>query len=114
MTNKNPFLVLGEIPTQKNVKVTGLIVTNAAKHIDLGATEYAKKPGTSKYYKDKLKLVLSSFIHLRKYISSGGTTAESKSIPLMLVKGLEGGSLVEDDWLAIRKISSIDVPNKDA
>lgn len=50
-------------------------------------------------------------------MSSGGgdTTAELKSIPLMLVEGLEGESftlsLVDDDWLVIRKISSIDIPN---
>ncbi|KAI8639748.1 hypothetical protein BD408DRAFT_471318 [Parasitella parasitica] len=96
-------------------KIDLRVTTNAAKHIDLSAAEYAKKPGTSKYYKDKLKLVLSGFIHLRKYISSNDTTAELKSVPLMLVEGLEGESfilsLVDDDWLAIQKINAIDVPN---
>ncbi|KAL7312974.1 hypothetical protein PS15m_008677 [Mucor circinelloides] len=51
-----------------NCKIDLRVTTNAAKHIDLSAAEYAKKPGTSKYYKDKLKLVLSGFLHLRKYI----------------------------------------------
>lgn len=98
-----------------NCKIDLRVTTNAAKHIDLSAAEYAKKPDTSKYYKDKLKLVLSGFIHLRKYISNNDTTAELKSVPLMLVEGLEGVSfflsLVDDEWLAIQKINAIDIPN---
>ncbi|KAG1504754.1 hypothetical protein G6F47_001288 [Rhizopus delemar] len=98
-----------------NCKIDLRVTTNATKHIDLSAAEYAKKPGTSKYYTDKLKLVLSGFIHLRKYISSNDTTAELKSVPLILVEGLEGESfvlfIVDNDWLAIQKIENIDVPN---
>ncbi|KAG1382517.1 hypothetical protein G6F61_002186 [Rhizopus arrhizus] len=98
-----------------NCKIDLRVTTNTAKHIDLSAAEYAKKPNTSKHYTDKLKLVLSGFIHLRKYISSNNTTAELKSVPLMLVEGLEGESfilfLVDDGWLAIQKIDDTDIPN---
>ncbi|KAG1149794.1 hypothetical protein G6F37_004532 [Rhizopus arrhizus] len=98
-----------------NCKIDLRVTTNTAKHIDLSAAEYAKRPVTSKYYTNKLKLVLSGFIHLRKYISSNNTTAELKSVPLMLVEGLEGESfilfLVDDGWLAIQKIDDTDVPN---
>ena len=90
------------------------IATNSVRHIDVSVAEYANKPGISKYYKDKLKLALSGLIHLKKYVSSNNTTAELKSIPLILVEGLEGVSfmsfLVDNDWLALQKIDAIDVP----
>jgi hypothetical protein len=91
------------------------ITKNATKQTDLSAVEYAKKTGCSKYYKDKPKLVLSGFIHLRKRISSNDITAELGAVPLMLVEDLEGKplklSLVDDDWPAIHKADAIDVLN---
>lgn len=90
------------------------IATNSVRHIDVSAAEYANKPGISKYYKDKLKLALSGLIHLKKHVSSNNTTAELKSVPLILVEGLEGVSfmsfLVDNDWLTLQKIDAIDVP----
>lgn len=88
---------------------------NTAKHIDLGATEYAKMPSISKCYTDKFKLVLFSFIRLRQYILSKDTKTELKSVSLMLIEGLKVESfipsLVGDDWLAIQKINDTDIPS---
>lgn len=99
-----------------NCKIDLRITKNAAKHIDLSsAVEYTKRPGTSKYYNDKPKLVLSGFIHLRKRISSNNTTAELRSVSLMVVEDHESEplklSLVDDDWPAIHKTNAIDVLN---
>lgn len=95
-------------------KIDLRVVKNSARRIDVSVAECANKPGILKYYKDKLKLALSGLIHLKKYVSSNNTTAELKSVPLMLVEGLEGVSfmlfLVDNDWLALQKIDAIDVP----
>ncbi|EPB92489.1 hypothetical protein HMPREF1544_00502 [Mucor circinelloides 1006PhL] len=53
-----------------NCKFDLRITTNAAKHINPSAADYAKKPDISKYYIDEPKLVLSGYIRLRKYTSS--------------------------------------------
>lgn len=95
-------------------KIDLRVATNSVRHIDVSVAECANKPGIFKYYKDKLKLTLPGLIHLKKYVSSNNITAELKSVPLMLVEGLESGSfmlfLVDNDWLALQKIDAIDVP----
>lgn len=72
-------------------------------------------PSISKYYTDKFKLVLFSFIRLRQYILSKDTKTELKSVSLMLIEGLKVESfipsLVGDDWLAIQKINDTDIPS---
>ncbi|KAG2236871.1 hypothetical protein INT48_002684 [Thamnidium elegans] len=58
--------------------------------VDLSVVEYAKITSYNKYYKDKVKAVLSSTIYFRNY--------------------QKNDSNADRNWFAVDKIADVDVP----
>ncbi|CEG79104.1 hypothetical protein RMATCC62417_13612 [Rhizopus microsporus] len=93
-----------------NCRIDLRTTTKSLKYIDLSAAKYANKPGTFKYYKHKLRPVLSGLINLKKYTS----ISELKLVPSMLVEGHKGEAFIlfpfDNNWLALQKSVDVDVP----
>ncbi|KAI8088520.1 hypothetical protein BDF21DRAFT_450181 [Thamnidium elegans] len=79
--------------------------------VDLSVVEYAKITSYNKYYKDKVKAVLSSTIYFRNYQKNDSNV---KFVSSMLIARLEGELLLyykaDRNWFAVDKIADVDVP----
>ncbi|KAI8645792.1 hypothetical protein BD408DRAFT_381446 [Parasitella parasitica] len=80
--------------------------------VDLSVMEYAKKYDDSKYYKDKVKIVLCSFIYFHDLLKK--TNNREMKIPSMIISRLEGEMLIlhstNEGWFALEKIINVDTP----
>lgn len=80
--------------------------------IDLSVVEYVKMISCNKYYKDKLKTVLCSFIYVRKYQKLNNSI---KFVPSMLISRLKGEVLLihqtDRNWLLVDIIAEVNVPD---
>lgn len=77
---------------------------------DLCISEYAKKATPCKYYYDKLKTVVASYIHLREHIKHANLNFEEAKkfiLPFVICEGLEADiytiQVVSEDWCVVEK-----------
>lgn len=88
------------------------------KDEDYSVVEFAKKPQPGKYYTDKKRAVMSSWLHLKHHIKCSQLNlqdAKRVSIPFVLCEGLEADvykiRLLDDTWTVVEKVKDIDIPS---
>lgn len=86
---------------------------------DLCISEYAKKTTPWKYYYDKLKTVVASYIRLREHIITHANLnfeeAKKFILPFVICEGLEADiytiQVASEDWCVVEKYGDIDLPS---
>ncbi|RCH78846.1 hypothetical protein CU097_000103, partial [Rhizopus azygosporus] len=101
------------------VKLFGPILENVFReNEELSIVEFAKQPQPCKYYTDKKRAVMSSWLHLKHRIKGSQLNlqdAKRLAIPFVLCEGLEADiykiRLVDDTWTVVEKAKDMHIPS---